>query len=129
VSAFTVNCTVWWGYVQGCSQQAPSARLEVRSLGLRTPRAWLSSLGASQATPTGRAPGCSHLVRGLPSLRRLSCLLCTGQTKRTRDTWASCQYAGQTKRTCGAWAVARVRNIIIFIIINISNNFERKYYY
>jgi len=113
VSAFTVDCTVWWGYVQGCSQQAPSARLEVRPLGLRTPRAWLSSLGASQAMPTGRAPGCSHLVRGLPSLRRLSCLLCTGQTKRTR----------------GAWAVARVRNIIIFIIINIINNFERKYYY
>jgi len=121
-----VDCTVWWGYVQGCSQQALSARLEVRPLGLRTPRAWLSSLGAGQATPTGLAPGCSHLVRGLSSLRRLSCLLCTGQTRCTRGAWASCQYAGQTKRTRGAWVVARVRNIIIFIIIN---NFERKYYY
>jgi hypothetical protein len=126
VSAFTIDCTIWWGHVQGCSQQAPSARLEVCPLGLQTPRAWLSGLGAGQATPAGRAPGCSHLARGLPIIRRLGCLLCAGQTKRTRGAWASCQCAGQTKRTSGAWVVACVKNIIIFIIIN---NFERKYYY
>jgi len=85
-----VDCTICWGHVRGCSQQAPGAKLEVRPLGLRTPRAWLLGLGASQATPTGLTPGCSHLARGLPNLRRLGCLLCAGQTKRTHGAWASC---------------------------------------
>ena len=44
------------------------------------------------------------------------------------DAWTVCLYAGQTQHTSGAWVDAYVRNIIIFIIINIINIFERKYY-
>jgi len=50
----------------------PSAKLE--ALGLQTPGAWLSSLGAGPTTPGGRITGCSHLALGLPSLGRLGCL-------------------------------------------------------
>jgi len=72
--------------------QDPSARLEARPLGLRTPGAWLPSLGAGPATPAGRATGCSHLALGLPAL----------------GAWAAYLCAGQTKRTCGAWVTASV---------------------
>jgi len=54
--------------------QDPSARLEARPLGLRTPGAWLPSLSVGLATLAGRATGCSHLALSLPSLGRFGCL-------------------------------------------------------
>jgi len=114
--AFTIDCTVWGACVR-LQPVVPSASLEARPPGMQTLGAWLTSLCTGHSTPAGRTPGYSHPTRSLPHLERLSCLLC----------------AGQTKRSCGAWADVCVRNIIIFIIINIINkiinNFERKYYY
>jgi len=77
-SVFIVDCTVWWGHVWGCSQQAPSTRLEARPLGLRIPGAWLSGLGPGQATPAGCALGCSHLALSLLGLGCWGCLLVCG---------------------------------------------------
>jgi len=68
VSAFNVICTVGGGMMRGCSLQDPSVRLEERPGGLRTPNTWLSGLGAGQASPTSRTPGCSHIMLGLPAL-------------------------------------------------------------
>jgi hypothetical protein len=123
MSAFTVDCENFHyrlhclGACVRLQLVASSARLEARPLGMQTLGAWLTSLDTGHSTPTGRTPGYNHPLRSLPHLGRLSCLLC----------------AVQTKHSCGTWADVCVRNIIIFIIIDIINkiinNFERKYYY
>jgi hypothetical protein len=61
-----------WG---GCNLQNPRVRLEKCPGGLQTPDAWLLGPGARQATPAARTSGCNHLMLGLPSLGRFSCLL------------------------------------------------------
>jgi hypothetical protein len=77
------------------------------------------------------ALGCQTWALGRPRLLLApqaatnwrSVCLCARQTKRTRGVWAGCLCARQTKSTRGALVDASVRNIIIFIIINIINNF------
>ena len=85
-------------------------------------RAW--ALGKTFPVAAPKAAATWRLV--CPAVGAWAASLCARQTTRTRDAWANCQCVGQTKRTRSAWADSRVRNIIIFIIIN---KFKRKYYY
>jgi hypothetical protein len=56
----TVNCKwfhyklhYWWGYVRRLQPAGPKRQAKGAPGGLRTPGAWLPSLGAWQATPAG----------------------------------------------------------------------------
>ena len=90
--------------MRGCSLQDPSVRLEERPGGLRTPNTWLSGLGAGQASPTSRTPGCSHIMLGLPALGAQAAGLCVGQTQRSCGASAPDSILGTPLRTHGAWA-------------------------
>jgi hypothetical protein len=88
-----MDYTVWWGYVWGCSQQAPSARLEARPLGMHTPDAWLQRPSTGQAMPVDRGLGCNHLALNLPCLGRMGCLhVCLADQVHTwRLGWCLCE--------------------------------------
>jgi hypothetical protein len=122
VSAFTVDCENFHYRLHCLGGMCEAAASSPKRQAGGTPTgnvdtcAWLTSLGTGHSTPTGRTPGYNHPMCSLPHLGRLSGLLC----------------AVQTKHSCSTWADVCVRNIIIFIIIDIINkiinNFERKYY-
>ena len=105
MSAFTIDYTVWWGYVWGCSQQVPSAKLEARPLGLRTCGAWAPAwgLGTHNAYVTLGLPTC--VLADQEHKWRLGSCLSAGHTPTPIWHLGSCLSAGHTLCTHGAWNV------------------------